>query len=349
QKRVSAETGEEVSYDDIVKGYEIAPDQYVTITPDELETLDPKKTKSIDIEDFVDLDQIDPVYYERSYYLVPDAGGAKAYALLVQAMKESGMVAIARMVLRTKQYLVALRAVDDVLVIETLYYNDEVIDPDELEGVPHDVDVSDRELKIARQLIESLATEFEPERYRDEYRERVLDLIEKEAEGQRLKLSNLDKVFYPKTGFTKGQVIDYYTRVSEALLPHLNKRPLTLKRYPNGVDEKYFYEKRCPTHRPAWVATAPVPSDRHGGPIDYCLCNDLPTLVWVANMASIELHPSLSHAPKIAQPTTLAFDLDPGPPAAILECAQVALWVRDVLGQLGVESLPKTSGSKGMQ
>ena len=172
---------------------------------------------------------------------------------------------------------------------------------------------------------------------------------EVEIGGKRLKLSNLDKVFYPKTGFTKGQVIDYYTRVSEALLPHLKKRPLTLKRYPNGVDEKYFYEKRCPTHRPEWVATAPVPSDRHGGPIDYCLCNDLPTLVWVANMASIELHPSLSHAPKIEQPATLAFDLDPGPPAAILECAQVGLWLRDVLGQLGLESLPKTSGSKGMQ
>jgi bifunctional non-homologous end joining protein LigD len=159
-----------------------------------------------------------------------------------------------------------------------------------------------------------------------------------EIQGKRLKLSNLDKVFYPKTGFTKGQVIDYYTRVSSALLPHLKKRPLTLKRYPNGVDEKYFYEKRCPTHRPEWVATAPVESDRHGGPIDYCL-----------NMASIELHPSLSHAPKVEQPRTLAFDLDPGPPAAILECAQVGLWVRDVLGEFGLESFPKTSGSKGMQ
>jgi bifunctional non-homologous end joining protein LigD len=170
-----------------------------------------------------------------------------------------------------------------------------------------------------------------------------------EIEGKRLKLSNLDKVFYPKTGFTKGQVIDYYTRISGALLPHLKKRPLTLKRYPNGVDEKFFYEKRCPTHRPDWVATTPVESDRQGGTIDYCLCNDLPTLVWVANMASIELHPSLSRAPKIEQPTTLAFDLDPGPPAAILECAQVGLWVRDVLGELGLQTFPKTSGSKGMQ
>lgn len=170
-----------------------------------------------------------------------------------------------------------------------------------------------------------------------------------EIQGKRLKLSNLDKVFYPKTGFTKGQVIDYYTRVSAALLPHLKKRPLTLKRYPNGVDEKFFYEKRCPSHRPKWVATAPVESDRRGGPIDYCVCNDLPTLVWVANMASIELHPSLSHAPKVPQPTTLAFDLDPGPPAAILECAQVGLWVREVLGEFGLECFAKTSGSKGMQ
>jgi DNA end-binding protein Ku len=209
QKRVSAETGDEVAFDDIVKGYEIAPDQYVTITPEELETLDPKATKSIDIEDFVNLDQIDPVYYERSYYLVPDAGGAKAYALLVQAMKESGMIAIARMVLRTKQYLVALRALDDVLVIETLYFNDEVIDPDELDGVPHDVDVSDRELKIARQLIESLATEFEPDRYRDEYRERVLDLIEKKAEGQEI-------VLQPQTE-EPAQVVDLMAALEASL------------------------------------------------------------------------------------------------------------------------------------
>jgi DNA end-binding protein Ku len=222
QKRVSAETGEEISYDDIVKGYEIAPDQYVTITPEELETLDPKKTKSIDIEDFVDLDQIDPVYYERSYYLVPDAGGAKAYALLVQAMKESGMVAIARMVLRTKQYLVALRAVGDVLVIETLYYNDEVVDPDELEGVPHDVDVSDRELKIARQLIESLATEFEPERYTDEYRERVLQLIEQKAEGQEI-------VLQPQTE-EPAQVVDLMAALEASLEAVKDAKPAKKKK-----------------------------------------------------------------------------------------------------------------------
>src|SRR6476646_1918521 len=209
QKRVSAETGDEVPYENIIKGYEVAPDQYVAVTPEELESLDPKKTKSIDIEDFVNLDQIDPLYFDKPYYLVPDTGGAKPYALLVQAMKESGMVAIARMVLRTKEYLVALRAVGDAIVLETLYYNDEVVDPDELEGIPHDVDVSDRELKIARQLIESLATEFEPEQYRDEYRERVLELIEKKAEGQEI-------VLQPQTE-EPAQVVDLMAALEASL------------------------------------------------------------------------------------------------------------------------------------
>src|SRR6266511_681430 len=129
---------------------------------------------------------------------------------------------------------------------------------------------------------------------------------EVEIEDKRLKLSNLDKVLYPEAGFTKGQIIDYYTRVAPAVLPHLKNRPLTLKRYPNGVDQGHFYEKRCPSHRPEWVKTAPVSSTRHGGPIDYCVCNDLATLVWVANLASIELHPSLSRAPNIGRPTTIA-------------------------------------------
>src|SRR2546429_529071 len=146
QKRVSAETGEEVAYEDIVKGYEIAPDQYVPIAPEELETLDPKATKSIDIEDFVDLDQIDPIYFERPYYLVPDKGGAKAYALLVHAMKQTNKIGIARLVLRTKQYLAAIRPLGDALVLETLLYADEVVEPDELD-LPRaeDVEVSDRE------------------------------------------------------------------------------------------------------------------------------------------------------------------------------------------------------------
>ena len=184
QKRVSAVTGEEVPFEDIIKAYEIAPDNYVTITPEELEALDPKATKTIDIEDFVDLDQIDPVYYERPYYLVPDKGGQKAYALLRNAMRETNKVGIARVVLRTKQYLAAIRPKDDALVMETMLFADEVNPLAELDLPGPDVDVTDREEKMARSLIDSLTTDFEPDKYRDEYRERVLALIEKKASGQ---------------------------------------------------------------------------------------------------------------------------------------------------------------------
>ncbi|MDP1805144.1 MAG: Ku protein [Acidimicrobiales bacterium] len=186
QKRVSVATGEEVPYEDLIKAYEIAPDNYVTITPEELEALDPKASKTIDIEDFVDLDQIDPVYYERPYYLVPDKGGQKAYALLRNAMRETNKVGIARVVLRTKQYLAAIRPLDDALVMETMLFADEVNPLDELDLPGPDVDVTDREEKMARSLIDSLTTDFEPSKYRDEYRERVLQLIEQKASGQEI-------------------------------------------------------------------------------------------------------------------------------------------------------------------
>jgi bifunctional non-homologous end joining protein LigD len=171
--------------------------------------------------------------------------------------------------------------------------------------------------------------------------------VEVEVEGRRLSLSNLDKVMYPEVGFTKGQLIDYYTRVAPVLLPHLRGHPLTLKRYPNGVEGQYFYEKQCPSHRPEWVASAAIPVSRKT--IDFCLCDDLPTLVWLANLADLELHPSLSLAAAIERPTVMAFDLDPGPPAGIEECCEVAVLLRDALASLGLESFPKTSGSKGMQ
>ena len=167
--------------------------------------------------------------------------------------------------------------------------------------------------------------------------------------GRRLKLSNLEKVFYPACGFTKGQVIDYYVRVSEFLLPHLRGRPLTLKRYPDGVEGPFFYEKRCPTHRPDWVRTSAVWSEGKGAEIDFCLADDLPTLVWVANLADLELHTSLSLAKSIGQPTMIAFDLDPGPPAGLSECCQVAVLLRELLDKLRLRSFPKTSGSKGLQ
>ena len=186
QKRVSVATGEEVPYEDLIKAYEIAPDNYVTVTPEELEALDPKASKTIDIEDFVDLDQIDPVYYERPYYLVPDKGGQKAYALLRNAMRETNKVGIARVVLRTKQYLAAIRPKDDALVMETMLFSDEVNPLDELDLPGPDVDVTEREEKMARSLIDSLTTDFEPSKYRDEYRERVLQLIEQKASGQEI-------------------------------------------------------------------------------------------------------------------------------------------------------------------
>jgi bifunctional non-homologous end joining protein LigD len=173
--------------------------------------------------------------------------------------------------------------------------------------------------------------------------------VDVEIEGRQLKLSNLDKVLYPGSGFTKGQVIDYYTRISGVLLPHLRQRALTLKRYPNGVDGQFFYEKNCPKHRPPWVGTVAVWSSRNKADVNYCLADDLPTLVWVANLASLELHTSLSHADDVQRPSMVVFDLDPGPPATIVECSRVALRLREVLDGLGLAAFPKTSGSKGLQ
>jgi bifunctional non-homologous end joining protein LigD len=170
-----------------------------------------------------------------------------------------------------------------------------------------------------------------------------------EVENRKLKLSNLDKVLYPAAGFTKGQVIDYYVRIAPVLLPHLAERPLTMKRYPGGVDEEFFFEKNAPKHRPEWVKTAPIWSEGNQRTVNYILANDLATLVWIANLASLELHPSLSLASKIEQPTMIVFDLDPGPPANIVQCAQVALWVRAIFDHFGLQSFAKTSGSKGMQ
>jgi bifunctional non-homologous end joining protein LigD len=170
-----------------------------------------------------------------------------------------------------------------------------------------------------------------------------------DVDGRQLKLSNLEKVLYPEAGFTKGQVIDYYTRIAPVLLPHLRDRPLTLKRYPEGVDAEYFYEKQCPKHRPAWVQTAPVWSEHNQRAIDFCVVNDLATLVWVANLASLELHTALHRAPEISRPDMVVFDLDPGEPAALAECAEVALWLREALDGLGLLSVVKTSGNKGLQ
>jgi bifunctional non-homologous end joining protein LigD len=170
-----------------------------------------------------------------------------------------------------------------------------------------------------------------------------------EVQGKQLKLSNLEKVLYPATGFTKQQVIDYYVRIAPAMVPHLAGRPLTRKRYPNGVDEEFFYEKNAPKYRPDWVKTVPIWSEGNRRMVHYILADDLPTLVWLANLAAIELHPSLSLAEDISCPTMMVFDLDPGPPANIVQCCQVGLWLREIFEHFGLKSFPKTSGSKGLQ
>ncbi len=169
------------------------------------------------------------------------------------------------------------------------------------------------------------------------------------VEGKKLSVSNLDKVLYPKAGFTKGQVIDYYIRIAPVLLPHLEDRPLTMKRYPDGVEGEFFYEKNCPAHRPKWVKTAKVWSEGNNRTMDYCLANDLPTLVWAANLADLELHTSLARKKDVARPTMMVFDLDPGAPADIVQCCQVGLWLRDLLAKMKLKSFAKTSGSKGLQ
>jgi len=170
-----------------------------------------------------------------------------------------------------------------------------------------------------------------------------------EVQGKQLKLSNLEKVLYPATGFTKQQVIDYYVRIAPAMLPHLAGRALTRKRYPNGVDAEFFYEKNAPQHRPDWVKTAPIWSEGNHRTVHYILANDLPTLVWLANLAAIELHPSLALAKDITCPTMMVFDLDPGSPANIVQCCQVAIWLREIFEHFELQSFPKTSGSKGLQ
>jgi DNA end-binding protein Ku len=184
-KKVSDATGEEVPPDKIKRGYEISKGRYVMIEPDELDVLRPKGTHAIEIEEFVDLDEIDPLYFEQPYYLIPDARGVKPYKLLVEAMKELNKVAIGRIIVRSKERLVAIRTVDDMLCIETMRYADEVLSRTDLVPDDGDIELTDRERAMARQLVQSLASEeFQPEKYRDEYREQVLDLIERKAAGE---------------------------------------------------------------------------------------------------------------------------------------------------------------------
>lgn len=169
-----------------------------------------------------------------------------------------------------------------------------------------------------------------------------------DVDGHRLKLSNLDKVFYPQVGFTKGETIDYYARIAPVMVPHLAGRGVTLRRYPDGVDGTTFFEKRCPGHKPQWLGTVPGPGDRQG-PIHYCCLDSPAALVWAANMAALEIHAPMALGDDIDAPTICVFDLDPGPGTGMAECCRVALDIREVLDGIGLVGLVKTSGSKGLQ
>lgn len=219
QKRVCSVDGQEVAWEEIVKGYEISRHRYVTVTPEELKALEPRATKSIDIEDFVALEEIDPIFFENTYYLAPDRGAAKAYALLYEAMKQTGKVGIARVVLRTKKYLCTVRPLEKALALSTMLYADEVVSQDEL-GLPSpgEIETRERELAMAKQLVESLTTKFEPEKYRDDFRERVLDLLEKKAEGQ--------EIVAPAEEAAPAQVVNLIDAL-EASLAAARKQPAT--------------------------------------------------------------------------------------------------------------------------
>ena len=217
-KRVCARDGQEVPNEQIVKGYEISPQRYVIVTAEELEALNPKASRTIEIEDFVNLDQIDPIYFEHSYYLVPDKGAGKAYTLLLQAMKQAGKVAIARVVLRNKQYLVTIRPAGKALSLATMHYADEIVSLEELEGLPDtDVKPNQRELTMAEKLIESLAADFNPAKYRDEHREKVLEMIEKKAEGE--------TVVVQPAAPEGGKVVDLMAALEASLAAIKKKQP----------------------------------------------------------------------------------------------------------------------------
>lgn len=176
--------------------------------------------------------------------------------------------------------------------------------------------------------------------------------VQVEVEGRPLALSNLDKVLYPQAGFTKAQVIDYYQRIAPVMLPHIASRPVTIKRYPEGVDRDFFYQKNAPAHRPDWVPTARIASPgstKNRETIEYILGGDLPTLIWAANLAALELHTPMWRYPSVGEPDLLVFDLDPGPPATVVQCCKVALLLRPLLADLGLNPVAKTSGGKGLQ
>jgi DNA end-binding protein Ku len=218
-KRVSEKTGKEVDYDDIVKGYELAKGRYVTITADELASVAPRASRTVDIEDFVEIDEIDPIYFENTYYLAPDGeGAAKAYALLLKGMEKTSRIAIGRFVMRTKEYLCAIRPFDGVLALNTMLFPDEVVEKADVPGVPdRKAAVGDKELKIATSLIESLSTSFKPSAYKDTYREQVLEMIERKAKGQEIVL--------PEEPEEKAEVVDLLAALEASIEAAKKGRP----------------------------------------------------------------------------------------------------------------------------
>jgi DNA end-binding protein Ku len=240
QKRVDPSTGEEVAYEDIVKGYELSPDHYVVITPEELESLDPVKTRSIDISDFVLLEQIDPLFFDHPYYLAPAQGGTKAYELLRGAMEDAGKVAIGKVVIRSKESLVAIRASGPVLTMETMLFADEVVDPTSLDEIPvEDGKATKQELGMAQQLIDSLSGDFEPEKYHDEYRERVLELIERKAQGEEIAV---------QPAAEEPEKVPDLMAALEASIKAVKDRPDAAG---DGAPKKKPARKRAPAKKPA--------------------------------------------------------------------------------------------------
>jgi DNA end-binding protein Ku len=248
QKRVSADTGEEVPWEQIVKGYELPGGSYVVVSDEELAALDPKSVRTIDIDEFVDLADIDPIFYDSAYYLVPDKS-AKPYALLARAMEEEGKVGIAHFVMRTKQYLAAVRPKDGKLLLSTMVYADEINDPASIPEIEElgDIEIDDRELTMARQLIETLDTDFEPEKFHDTYREAVLDLIERKAEGEEL--------VAPAASAEPEKVVDLMAALEKSVAAAKDAR----KRHPassNGESGRKAAKKKAATKRPRKRATA---------------------------------------------------------------------------------------------
>ena len=442
QKRVSADDGDEVPYEQIVKGYELSSGAYVVITDDELAALDPKALRTIDIDEFVDLADIDPIFYDSAYYLAPDKA-AKPYALLAEAMEEPGKVGIAHFVMRTKQYLAAIRPKDGKLLLSTMVYADEINDPSE---IPELAELDDVELSRqgARRWPASSSSrwpaDFEPEKFHDTYREAVLDLIERKAAGEEVvgagrggragqgdrphgrargvggggqggaeappdradgadeadeatrprrpagrrrrrtrearrapsAKSGLSSVASPSRPSSRSTATSSSSQPRQGALSrgrvHQGRGHRLLRPHRAG-DAAPTSPDRCVTlpavperrRRPVVLREAlPVAPARVGrggararataaAPIDYCLLDDRAALVWAANLAALELHTPMARADDIETPTMVVFDLDPGAPAGMTECAEVALDIRDVLDRLDLELFAKTSGSKGLQ